>query len=247
MEFNLAEKLAIVKSIDRVISADGELDEEEILYLHHLMRVLDFDMSFVHEARKFNIVQANAILNSMTEPKKKMVSQIMQEMAKADGHIHDEEMKVIISIFLEAGIDLVNTKKKDQNKFDLSDIYFESSDYIEYVNGLQKSGPFGHAKRAIKIETTSGGEEAYIVTSYNLDDDTPLWGNNVQMPSKQMKIVESAPTKTVLRGFGEDPQAMGDPDGIYSNYGVSIMHPNNEIEKIVIHYFNREVDIEYMK
>lgn len=247
MKFNLAEKLAIVKVIDEVILADGKIDEGELAYLAQLMSILDFDMDFVNEARRFNPKQAILILRGMSEPKKHTLAIILNEMATADGELAREEIDVILSVFIAAGIKVGELVEQESPQIELSDIYFESSDHIRYKDGVQVSGPHGGARRAIKVEPNIQGKEGYSVTAFNLDGNHPLWGNNVQMAPKQMKVINSDSQKTILRGWGEDPMAMGHPDGSYANYGITIFHPQNEIEKIVLHLHDRGVDIEYLK
>ena len=246
MEFNLAEKLAIVKAIDEIILADGEIAEGEIAYLGQLMTILDFDLNFVNEARKFNANQAILILSGMSERKKHSLAIMLDQMARADGHVDEEEIKVIVSVFLAAGIK-IGDNSREKPEIDLSDIYFESSDHIRYQNGQHVSGPHGGARRAVKIETNIEGKDGYTVTVYNLDGNHPFWGNNVQMAPKQMKVISSDSESTELRGWGEDPKAFGHPDGLFSNYGITIHHPDNEIESIVLHMHDRSVDIEYLK
>ncbi len=246
MEFNLAEKLAIVKAIDQVILADGHIEEEEILYLQQVMNVLEIDLSFVQEAIKFNSKQARVILQNMSDHKKGLLSIMLREMANADGNIDRKEMNLILAIFSNSGVDIENTEA-NKLKFDVSDIYFESSDNVKYKNGDPITKPNDISKIAIKVETNIEGIEGYLVTTYNLDDNTPIWGNNIEMSSKQMKVIESSGDKTILRGFGEDLSAMGDEEGKYSNYGISITHPKNEIEKINLHFHHHNIDIEYLK
>ena len=246
MEFNLAEKLAIVKTIDEVILADGHIAKGEITYLKQLMKVLEIDMSFVQEARKFNTIQARAILRKMSSPKKRLLSIMLREMANADDNIDRQEMKLIISIFSNSGVG-IDTVEKHTLKFDVSDIYFESSDNINYKNGTPITKTSDVSKVAIKVEANIEGMEGFLVTTYNLDDNTPIWGSNIEMSSKQMKVIDSSLDKTVLRGFGEDLSAMGDEEGKYSNYGISIMHPKNTIERIKLHFHHHNIDIEYLK
>lgn len=246
MEFNLIEKLAIVKAIDEVITADGIIADGELAYLGQLMLILKFDNYFIQEARKFSPTQAMMVLQEMNRQKKEALAIMLHEMANADGEVDIEEKKVILSVFLAAGIGIDNTSD-NESEFDVSNIYFESSDHIRYENGLHKSGPHGGARRAIKVEPHIEGKQGYSVTVYNLDGNHPFWGNNIQVAPKQMKIIESQRERTVLRGYGEDPRAMGHPDGRFSNYGITIAHPDNEIEKIILHMHDRKVDIEYLK
>ena len=197
-------------------------------------------------AEKLAVVQAKAILQRMSEQKKQLLAKMLREMANADENIDKKEMQVIVSIFTSSGIDILSTVE-NKVEFDVSDIYFKSSDHIKYKNGKQVAIPSGDTNIAIKIETHIDGIEGYSVTSYNLDDVPPIWGNNIDMCSKQMKIIDAQSNKTVLRGFGEDPSAMGHPEGVYSNFGATILHPSNEIEKIILHFYNHNIDIEYLK
>ena len=246
MEFNLAEKLAIVKAIDQVILADGHIEEEEILYLNQVMNVLEIDLSFVQEARKFNTIQARVILQKMSNHKKSLLLIMLREMANADDNIDRKEIQLINSIFSNSGVAIENLEVNKLN-FDVADIYFESSDNIEYKNGNPTAKTSEVSKIAIKVETNNEGIEGYLVTTYNLDDNTPIWGSNIEMSSKQMKVIESSDDKTILRGFGEDLSALGDEEGNYSNYGISIIHPKNEIERINLHFHHQNIDIEYIK
>ncbi|NNC71104.1 MAG: hypothetical protein HKN90_09815 [Flavobacteriaceae bacterium] len=245
MEFNLAEKLAIVKVIDEVITADGELDKDEVKYLKHLMKVLDFEFNFIQEARKFNSRQAMLILREMSEDKKNVVANVFSQMAGVDGDIDQNEIDIIITAFIEAGMD-VDESVRD-SILDLSDLYFESSGAKEYKEGKLKSAKLESARCAIKVKRDMTKNDGYSVTSFFLEDETALWGDNVHIPSKQMKVVESNPDRTILKGFGEDPASMGNPEGKFSNFGLSIFHPNNKIEKMILHRFDNEIDIEYFR
>lgn len=246
MKFNLAEKLAIVKAIDEVILADGKIDDGELAYLAQLITILEFDVALVQEARQLNVTEAKRILRGMTDIKKHALAIMLNEMASADGNVDESEMLVIVAVFHAAGIDISNPSQK-LPEFDISDIYFESSDHMRYENGSHVSGPHGGARRAVKVEPNIEGKRGYTVTTYNLDGNHPLWGNNIQMAPKQMEVIETTDNKTVLRGYGEDPRAMGHPEGRFDNYGISIYHTNNTIEKIILHLHDKNVDIEYLR
>ena len=124
---------------------------------------------------------------------------------------------------------------------------FKSSSHIRYEGGIPVSGLKVIANRSVKVEPNVEGKEGYTVTIFNNDGNHPLWGTNVQMAPKQMKTVSSTNTKTELRGWGTDPRAFGDPVGNYSNYGITIFHTNNEINKIKLHMHDRRIDLEYFK
>ncbi len=124
---------------------------------------------------------------------------------------------------------------------------FNSSSHLRYEGGIPVSGLRVTANRAVKVEPNIEGKDGYTVTIFNNDGNHPVWGNNVQMAPKQMKVVATSVNKTELRGWGADPRAFGDPAGNYSNYGITIFHSNNVIDKIILHMHDRRVDIVYFK
>lgn len=104
MEFDLAEKLAIVKMVESVIRADGIVHQKEINALSLLMDRLDFDSNFLVKTRGIENVQGMAIVNKMTFVKKRKLASILEEMAIADGFVHEKELKIIIEACKEMGI-----------------------------------------------------------------------------------------------------------------------------------------------
>lgn len=133
--------------------------------------------------------------------------------------------------------------------FEIDNIQFLSDDHIRYQNGqiavTASSDSNGHnkgANRGIQIEPNINGGEGYTVTIFNMDGNHPLWGNNVQMAPKQMKLISVENQKIVLRGFGHD--AMGNS---FADYGISIYHNGKEPTKIKLHMHDRNVDLEYFK
>lgn len=125
---------------------------------------------------------------------------------------------------------------------DLGTIRFESTDHIRYQNGRDASGHNEGAKRGVEIKPNIWGGEGYTVTIYNQDGNHPLWGDNVQMAPKQMRVVQQDQDKVELRGFGHDP--MGEP---FSDYGVTVHFAGDAVDKIVLHLHDRSVDIEYLR
>lgn len=104
MEFNLAEKLAMIKAIDEVILADGQVRSGEITTLKQLMAILKFDKDLILEARKITADEALSILSVMTASKKKALEVILGEIANADGMVDDHEISLILKIFKTVGI-----------------------------------------------------------------------------------------------------------------------------------------------
>lgn len=121
------------------------------------------------------------------------------------------------------------------------DFLFKSSDHIRYQNGRHVSGPHGGAGRAIKVEPNIKGGEGYTVTIFNLDGNHPTWQTNIQMTPKQMKIVRLDNNTIELKGYGKDE--MG---SLFADYGLTIHHNNGQIEKCILHMYDRGIDIEYL-
>ena len=241
MEFNLAEKLAIVKAIDNVILADNKIAKGELVYLGQLMKLLRFDSDFVEEARKFNINQANIILEGLSEPKKHSLAIMLHEMAYADGDINPEEIKILFSLFEKAGIK-IEEAGNTAPVFNISEVYFKSSKHIQHHREKDISDILNE-KRAIKVEPNIYGKKGVSVTTFRINGFIPFWGNKVELTPKHMDIVESHPEKSILKGYDD----IVDPEKPHSNYRLTIYHPNNDIEKIVLHKLHKKIDIEYLK
>lgn len=138
----------------------------------------------------------------------------------------------------------INYQAPPQLPFAIDDIQFLSDDHTRYQNGkaVTVQGQNKGANRGIQIEPNINGGEGYTVTIFNMDGNHPLWGNNIQMAPKQMKLVSVNNQKIVLCGFGYD--SMGES---FADYGLSIFHNNTEPTKLKLHMHNRNVDIEYFK
>jgi len=138
--------------------------------------------------------------------------------------------------------------KRGNNYPTQGELLFKSSDHIRYQNGQNVSGHNYGSNRAVKIEKNILGKEGYSVAIYNLDDNHPVWQNNVQMETKPMKITSVTNEKIVLRGFGYDERglAMGaGEDASFAHYGLSVFLKSGTVDKIVLHMHDRSVDIEY--
>ena len=104
MKFNLAEKIAIVKAIDEVILADGYASKSELIFLSQLMEILKFDSTLIEEARKTTGNEGLSIIKAMPDDKKNTLIVLLQEMAKADGKVDDNEIELIQQIISYIGV-----------------------------------------------------------------------------------------------------------------------------------------------
>ena len=121
-------------------------------------------------------------------------------------------------------------------------VIFNTSDHIRFQNGQDVSGHNYGCNRRLVIEKNIQGGEGYTVTMYNLDGIHPLWQNNIQMAPKPMRIVAINHNIIEMRGFGHD--MMGTP---FSDYGLLILVENNEISRVQLNMYDRNISIVYLK
>lgn len=126
---------------------------------------------------------------------------------------------------------------------------FDSTNHIRYSNGVDISGHNYGCNRQIEIKKNIEGGEGYTVTIYNLDGVHPLWGNNVQMAPKQMRIIDVMGIQAgegygvvSLRGYGHD--MMGSP---YSDYAIDLLFYENEIKSVTLRLLDRNIELKYFK
>lgn len=130
-------------------------------------------------------------------------------------------------------------------------LMFDSSDHVRYQNGRDVSGHNYGCHRRVEIQENIEGGGGYTVTIYNLDGIHPMWGNNVQMAPKPMKIIKVSGGTIELRGFGYDTRAiaMGAPKAMaaYADYGIIVTIENREITKVQLNMYDRNVSLIYLK
>lgn len=105
MEFNIAEKLGILKAIDQVIRADDRIYEGEAVFISQLASAIHFDADLFKEAREIDLDEALAILRLMPAAKKEALAVLLNEAANADGRVGDDELKAIYRIFTGMGLE----------------------------------------------------------------------------------------------------------------------------------------------
>ena len=97
------------------------------------------------------------------------------------------------------------------------------------------------AKFAV-IEKNIEDGEGYTVTMFNLDGMHPLWQNNIQMSPKRMRITNVSDNIVQLRGYGYD--SMG---ASFADYGVVLLIENEEIIRVQLNMYDRNISIVYLK
>lgn len=125
---------------------------------------------------------------------------------------------------------------------------FNSNKHTRKQAGV--SLPTSECNRQIKIEKNINGRIGYSVTIFNTDGVHPLWGNNIQMATKPMKIISVSASHVELRGYGYDEKALNmgvsPQDASFENYGLVIhFSSDSRIVKCTLLLLEREVSIDY--
>ena len=103
MNYNLAEKLAIIKAIEEVILADGQIENSELDFMSQLMQILRFDHSLIKQSRDISNKEYKSILKEMPSNKKHALAVLLKETGSADGNLNKKERKLITKILKKAG------------------------------------------------------------------------------------------------------------------------------------------------
>ena len=130
-----------------------------------------------------------------------------------------------------------NTSKPS---IDLSDFKFVSDDHNRIENGQKTNANNKGAWRGIRIQTSDS--KIFTVSIYNLTGTHPVWGDNVQMAPKQMKLIEENTNKIFLRGFGTDTMGAS-----FADYGITLHKQNKNTIRVTLHMFDRNTEIVYLK
>ena len=82
-------------------------------------------------------------------------------------------------------------------------------------------------------------KEGFLVTMWNMDTPTPMQ----QMQPKLMEMVADTGDKITLRGV--TLKAMGTVAYDNKDYGITLFLKNRQVEKCVLHMYDRGIDIAY--
>jgi hypothetical protein len=129
-----------------------------------------------------------------------------------------------------------------QKDINLSDFKYISNDHIRYQNGKDVSGHNYNCWRGIRVQNNISGGQGYTVTVYNLDGNHSVWGSNIQMAPKQMKIIEQNRAIIKLKGYGSDQMGAS-----FADYGLTLELDNGTIRQVALHMHDRNIDIVYIK
>ncbi len=129
---------------------------------------------------------------------------------------------------------------KNKPSIDLTDFKFLSDDHTRIENGRPTNTINKGAWRGIWVKTSDNS--TFFVTMYNMNENHPVWGDNIQMAEKRMKLVLEQNDKIVLRGFGTDATGAS-----FADYGLTLHKANGSVIRVTLHMYDRNIDIRYEK
>jgi uncharacterized tellurite resistance protein B-like protein len=103
-DFSLTELLAIGRSLNELILADGKVSTEEIEYITKLADIACLSIDHLKDSKDLSLDNAIEILNEMSMRKKEIAGIIFSKMVFADNNLDEKELKIVSSIFLAVGI-----------------------------------------------------------------------------------------------------------------------------------------------
>lgn len=142
----------------------------------------------------------------------------------------------------------IQLEQKNEAKM-LANFDFVSTCHQRYENGRPVLG-LQVCPRYIKIRKNTNGcsgyqltnGDGYILTATNGDTGQP------QFAPKPMRVVKITDTEIILRGYTVSAQTpFGWQDIDMSDYGFSIILKNGIVQKCILHMYDRNVDLEYMR
>ena len=125
---------------------------------------------------------------------------------------------------------------------------FNSNCHQRYENDIPVKGLQECLRTVSVVKNTSGCPGyllepgiGYIVKIYNDDLGKP------NMSDKPMKVVRKTETSVELRGYPIEAQTpFGWQEVDYSVYGLIVYYKNGQVDKCVLHMYDRNVRLEYM-
>ena len=140
-------------------------------------------------------------------------------------------------------------KRDEQVETSVEPFVFKSNCHQRYEDGAPKMGLQECLRTVSVVKNTNGCSGyrlapgvGYIVKLFNDDLGKP------NMSDKPMKVVRKTNDLLELRGFPIEAQSpFGWQEVDYSVYGLTVSYKNGEVDKCILHMYDRNIRIEYMK
>lgn len=272
MVFNESELAAILRLAYAIAMVDGKVEQEEVSaindpFVYSRFPGREFNR-LLDAAGDQDFAEATTLLSEMDDTKKKFATAYLGTVIASDGHIDDKEVAMwnLISIIcnlpkmtIEEAMDIMDTMPniscEEQSPEPYLNFVFNSREHTRYENGVQVIGDQGKVKRVVRVEPNVEGcngynikgGDGYIVTIYSEGGAGSLFGGNVQMSPKPMRIISHSNDKIILRGYPTEAMSpFGWVDFPGQDYGLTIYVREARVCKCILHMHDRNVDIEYI-
>ncbi len=230
--FTLIQKLAVLKSLDAVMMADGRIAPGEERFLKDILTEMDLKPYMVDEARKVSVGESIGILKRMEEGKKKLFAEMMHGMIIVDRKIDEREVNMLINLFREANIDIEELETEALPR-DLTLIHLESSNLNIYNDGLDGARENHKRSYDIRIELQPFEENVYKLFISEKGEGLTVWGSYIVEPPVEMELQEQKEDQLIFR----------DTEG--KNIETTVNYEKTEIRSILIRYGEGQI-IEYI-
>lgn len=143
----------------------------------------------------------------------------------------------------------IQQRQKQQEDKVLSDFNFNSTSHQRYENS-KPVRDLQICPRFFKIRKNTNGcsgyqlvnGDGYILTATNGDTNKP------QFAPKPMRVVKFTDTEILLKGYVVSAQTpFGWQEIDLSDYGFSIIRNHGIVQKCILHMYDRNVDLEYLR
>lgn len=91
MKFTEEEKLSVLKAMDELIRADGEIHENEVAYLEAVADSFDLNPGFMSKIESFKHEDAVEAVRSLTPEKLEYFNVLLRDLASSDSSINEQE------------------------------------------------------------------------------------------------------------------------------------------------------------
>lgn len=247
MAMSRIEQLSLLKLMINIMDIDGDAHPDEhalVLQYAHVAALATGDIQ-PDELDNISFQQAALHVSKLNPARKLDCQDALMKVVMADGVIDIYEVTNYSLITEACGFPVTYDSTECPN-LGLHNFIFDSQDHLRHENQVHVSGPHTPpARRLISVVPNIQGGVGYTVSVSLTGAERSPWGDQYAIGPKQMQVIAETPHFTALRGYGADPNAYGDPAGEYNNYGLDIIHPNGNVDFVVMNLYERRVKLIY--
>lgn len=258
------EKQSYLKNLFALAIIDGKLEDAELGYLHLVGKRIGASNYEIEKIIK-NPTEVGFIIPTTLEKKVQQIQDLVN-MMMIDGEIDDKELqwcklialrmglhkeivdKIVVNNIIEltaishAYSNTQESQPMEYTKIDLNGFKFFSLNHHRYQNGKYIPADNQGVGRLITINDNQQQPNTYLIAIYMTEGEHSLWRNNIVMAPKVMKVNSASNEKIELKGYGTDQMGHS-----FTDYGMTIFHENSIAYKIILHMFDRNIDIQYVE